>query len=147
MGAIGAVLMGMVSNIGILAIAWFALGPIVEPPSLPPAQHGGRGQLYLVVPQGGGDVTSDAISGLALGLVACVLVGAFVGGAISAELAKERPILIGILSCLPVAIAMVPFGGAVSGDDGLPWLAAFASPVVAALGALVARSGWIGRVE
>jgi hypothetical protein len=147
MGAIGAILMGMVSNIGVLVIAWLALGSIVETLSLPPAQHGGRGQLYLVVPQGGGDATPDALPGLAFGLVACVLVGAFVGGAVSAELAKARPILIGMMSCSPLAVAMVPFGGALLGDDGLSWLAAGASPVMAGLGALVARGGWIGRVE
>lgn len=144
MGAIGAILMGMVSNIGVLVIAWLALGPLMESIYMPAGATGVGGQVYLLAPQGGGGVAPVISPGLAFAAVACVLVASFIGGAVSAELASAQPMLVGVLSCVPLAIAMVVSASLGIGDDGLSWAAASASLLTAALGALVARRRRVG---
>lgn len=144
MGAIGAILMGMVSNIGVLATAWFALGPLFESIYMPAGAPGVEAGVYLLAPQGGGDVAPVISPGLAFGAVACVLVAAFIGGTVSAELASAQPMLVGVLSCMPLAIAMVFSESLGVGDGGLSWAAALGSLAAAALGALAARRRGVG---
>lgn len=145
MGVIGAILMGMVSNVGVLVIAWFALWPLIESIFMPAGATGVVGQVYLLTPQGGGNVSPVVSSELAFAAVACVLVAGFVGGTVSAELASTQPMLVGVLSCVPLAIAMLVFDSLGIGDDSLSWTAASTSLVAAALGAMVAKRR-LGRV-
>lgn len=141
MGVIGATLMGMVSNIGVLLFAWFALGPLIESIYMP---AGATARLYILAPQGGGDFAPVIPPGLAFAAVACLLVAAFIGGMVSAELASAQPMLVGVLSCLPLAIALVDHESLGIGDDGLSAAVAAASLLAAALGALVAKRRRVG---
>jgi hypothetical protein len=135
----------VIANFLGLTLIGLVVRPIAEWWFSWPAADGGGAQTYLLLPSDNGDVEPGFLLGLLLTAVVPALAGAFAGGATSARLAKTRPILIGVISALPVAVALVAYGEYAPGGEAISWMVSLLSPVVAALGVVVMRRWWGAR--